>query len=354
MSLAQKLRDLFPTKWSLFIFIAYMALFINQGILVTATKNKDNSYDYNTVTVVILTEFTKLFMSLALYLHKQKWQLSALVEGIIANRRACLLYLVPAVLYCIYNMLTFVNLKAFDPTTYFLLLQLRVVVTGVMFQVLFKRRLSGRQWFSLLLLTLGCVIKQLNFGGPASAQAGKTWHDGIFSINLLLILVQVFCSCTAGVYNEYLLKQGAAGVDVMLQNAFMYADSIVFAVLTLAVRGELSAALTASALRSVARPAVLMIVFNNATVGIVTCYFLHSLDSILKTFASALELMFTAVLCWMIFGIPVYANTAVAIAIVSAAICVYAQQPVRNPPPAAGAAQKEGDSESGQPLLRNA
>ena len=50
-------------------------------------------------------------------------------------RPAFLLYLVPAVLYCVYNMLTFVNLSAFDPTTYFLLLQLRVVVTGVMYQV---------------------------------------------------------------------------------------------------------------------------------------------------------------------------------------------------------------------------
>ena len=63
--------------------------------------------------------------------------------------------------------------------------------------MLFKRRLSGRQWFSLLLLTLGCVIKQLNFGGPASAQTGKTWQDGIFSINLLLILVQVSQSMSA-------------------------------------------------------------------------------------------------------------------------------------------------------------
>ena len=26
-------RDLFPTKWSLFIFVAYMALFISQGLL---------------------------------------------------------------------------------------------------------------------------------------------------------------------------------------------------------------------------------------------------------------------------------------------------------------------------------
>ena len=58
-------------------------------------------------------------------------------------------------------------------------------------QVLFKRRLSGRQWFSLLLLTLGCVIKQLNFGDFAAAQPGKAWHEGLFSVNLLLILVQV-------------------------------------------------------------------------------------------------------------------------------------------------------------------
>ena len=47
----------------------------------------------------------------------------------------CLLYFVPAGLYCVYNNLGFVNLQHFDPTTYFLLLQFRVVVTGVIFQV---------------------------------------------------------------------------------------------------------------------------------------------------------------------------------------------------------------------------
>lgn len=45
------------------------------------------------------------------------------------------LYMVPALLYCLYNNLAFVNLAAFDPTTYFMLLQLRVVVTGIVFQV---------------------------------------------------------------------------------------------------------------------------------------------------------------------------------------------------------------------------
>lgn len=46
-----------------------------------------------------------------------------------------LYYFVPAALYCLYNNLQFVNLATYDPTTYYLLLQFRVVVTGVVFQV---------------------------------------------------------------------------------------------------------------------------------------------------------------------------------------------------------------------------
>jgi hypothetical protein len=45
------------------------------------------------------------------------------------------LYFIPAAMYCMYNNLAFLNLNNYDPTTYFLLLQLRVVVTGVVFQV---------------------------------------------------------------------------------------------------------------------------------------------------------------------------------------------------------------------------
>ncbi|XP_037072885.1 UDP-galactose transporter senju-like [Pollicipes pollicipes] len=330
MPLMTQLRELFPSKWSLFIFIAYMALFINQGLLVTATKKEDNSYSYNSVTVVLLAEVTKLFMSSLIYLQEHKWRVQDLLEDICTHRRALLYYTVPAGLYCVYNILTFTNLAAFDPTTYFLLLQLRVVVTGVTFQVLFKKKLTSRQWLSLLLLTVGCIIKQLNTG-PASASSSD-WLRGIFSFNIILILVQVFCSCFAGVYNEYLLKHQAVEVHIMLQNMFLYVDSIVAATLALWLRGQLGTALTGEALRSILHPAVLAIVLNNACIGIVTCFFLHSLNSILKTFASALELMFTAVLCWLIFGIPVYLNTVVAIAVVSVAICVYSQQPVRNPP----------------------
>ncbi len=44
-------------------------------------------------------------------------------------------YMIPALLYCLYNNLAFVNLKAYGPTSYWLLLQFRVVTTGVVYQV---------------------------------------------------------------------------------------------------------------------------------------------------------------------------------------------------------------------------
>jgi integrin beta 8 len=82
------------------------------------------------------------------------------------------LYFVPAGLYCIYNNLAFVNLANYDPTTYFLLLQMRTVVTGVMFQLLFRKVLSRKQWVSLGLLTLGCIIKEYRWQETA---AEKVW-----------------------------------------------------------------------------------------------------------------------------------------------------------------------------------
>lgn len=81
---------------------------------------------------------------------------------------------------------------------------------------------------------------------------------------------------------------------------------------------------------SIMKPGVISIIINNAAIGIVTSLFLRSLNSILKTFASALELMFTAVLCWLIFGIAVDLFTVLAIFIVSAATYLYAQNPVIN------------------------
>lgn len=289
----------------------------------TASKSQDNKYNYSTIAVVLFTECIKLILSIGIY-SKDK-ELRKLLPEIISNYKVLLLYFVPAFLYCLYNNLAFVNLASYDPTTYYLLLQLRVVFTAIIYQILFKRKLSKFQWISLILLTFGCIVKQM--GGFTT----NTSSSSFIKFNLLLILLQVFCSCFAGVYNEYLLKDVGSKVHIMIQNVFMYMDSIVCNLFVLLITGEFSR-LTELADAAVifANPTIIAVMMNNALCGIVTSFFLKSLNSILKSFASALELIFTAILCFLIFGIPIDAYTVIAIAIVSYATYLYSQNPVLN------------------------
>lgn len=62
-------------------------------------------------------------------------RITSLCADIRKDVKVMMLYFVPAFLYCLYNNLTFINLSTFDPTSYYLLLQFRVVVTGILFQV---------------------------------------------------------------------------------------------------------------------------------------------------------------------------------------------------------------------------
>ncbi|XP_015126719.1 UDP-galactose transporter senju [Diachasma alloeum] len=313
--------ELFPGRWSAVIFISYMALFVNQGIIVTWSQTKGD-YKYNVVTVVLMTEVLKLIVSTILYCGNN--DISSLLPEMIKHRKVLLLYMIPSFLYCLYNNLAFINLAAFDPTTYYLLLQFRVVITGIIFQVVFKKQLSKKQWMSLVILTLGCMMKHVNLN------SGSTVSNFHLNINALFIFIQTICSCLAGVYNEYLLKGQGASIDIYVQNVFMYIDSIMCNILVLILQGNLLGAFDNLGPSILFDPKVLVIIANNAAVGIITSFFLKTLNSILKTFASALELVFTAILCWILFGIPIYLNTVLAIGMVSYAVILYSQNPVQN------------------------
>ncbi|XP_054263155.1 UDP-galactose transporter senju-like isoform X1 [Macrosteles quadrilineatus] len=335
--------ELFPSKWSGFIFVAYMTLFVNQGLLVTASQDSNNGYLYNTIEAVLATEVVKLIVSIMLY--TKDHSILSLVADARMHSKVMYHYFVPAFLYCLYNNLAFVNLSVYDPPSYYLLLQLRVVITGILFQILFKKQLSGRQWVSLVLLTAGCMIKQLPLSDNTPQPLSQLTTDNadvvikavdkgtapLLSFHMLLIIVQVVCSCLAGVYNELLLKSSdGEACNIYIQNIFMYVDSIVCNVVLLAWQGQLPVLWDSEAFFSLFQVKVFLVILNNAAIGIVTSFFLRSLNSILKTFASALELVFTAILTRILFGIPIYLNTVFAIMIVSLAVIMYSQNPVSN------------------------
>lgn len=188
------------------------------------------------------------------------------------------------------------------------------------------------------------MIKQVNFDsandshaiganatiGHDNALTGKNTTGFDLSIDAVFILIQLVCSCLAGVYNEYLLKGTGAHINIYIQNVYMYLDSIVCNVALLILQGDLLSAFNIESLKFVFTFNVIIIMINNAAIGIITSFFLKYLNSILKTFASALELLFTAVLCYLLFQIPVYLNTILSIAVVSFSIYLYSLSPVVN------------------------
>ena len=64
------LKEIFPTASSVVIFISYMALFINQGILVTASRMGGKTYPYNPAAVVLLTEVLKFIFSSVAFIQR--------------------------------------------------------------------------------------------------------------------------------------------------------------------------------------------------------------------------------------------------------------------------------------------
>lgn len=180
------------------------------------------------------------------------------------------------------------------------------------------------------------MLKQLDFGKPEEDSAlalHKNTKGFDLSLSAVFIIIQVLCSCFAGVYNEHLLKREGADVNIYVQNVFMYLDSIICNLVVLLYQGDIQNAFKTDNLSVIFHYRVLVIMINNAIVGIITSFFLKSLNSILKTFASALELIIIAVLSYVLFKIPIHMNTILAIGVVSYAIILYSRNPVSNVKP---------------------
>ena len=84
------------------------------------------------------------------------------------------------------------------------LMKIRLLMTGFIYQFLFKRKLSFKQWISLLVLTGGCMIQKLNpdiiSTNSKTDETEYVFMDGnsLFSSSLVLIMIQViyFKYCT--------------------------------------------------------------------------------------------------------------------------------------------------------------
>ncbi|KAM0789570.1 hypothetical protein ACM66B_000380 [Microbotryomycetes sp. NB124-2] len=275
---------------------------------------------------------------------------------------------VPAALYATQNTLLYLALSNLDAATYQTTYQLKLLTTALFSILFFKRRLSWLKWFSLLLLTVGVAIVQLD-GAPTSHQSHQRLQQDR-RLGFAAILAACISSGLAGGWFEWVLKSpapspppsasstthtpttpntkttrgsattspGAASPSTPLSAApvlregspSLWARNIQLSIPSLVF--SLSGVLLSPQLRSYApkdiwlgfSPLVWSVVVNQALGGLLVAMVVRYADSVAKGFATSLAIVLSTLSSVVLFGLVPGASFLIGASLVILSTIIYA------------------------------
>ena len=353
--MSHSFTDATPIEQS--IFLLFMILWIVYGILNQYASINEITFD--ATQLVWSQEVLKIILSLILY-RIQDGNMIHLKNELKEHWSMILWYLIPAGLYALGDVLTYVNLRVFDPATLHLLGEMKLVVTAIVHQQLFKKMLNKSHWLALIIITAGCVLKALDsmelsnvssisLEEDINTQANSTTdsdedidtttpihhHPTPTIFNYSLIGIHILITTVAGVFNEKLLKDRQS-ICINLQNLCLYFDGILFLSLGMLIEGisddvestisetfiSYTSLVTLFSQPSVASMAVIMSIG-----GIITSRFLKIFDSIRKSVATALVVVSLPLLSRLIFHTSITVKMIISILMVVLGMNIYTSQP---------------------------
>ncbi|POW19708.1 hypothetical protein PSHT_04364 [Puccinia striiformis] len=113
---------------------------------------------------------------------------------------------IPAVMFVVQNNLQYLAASNLSVPLFQITYQLKILTTALCSVILLKRRLKRTQWVSLIILTAGVVIVQLNSSQEKAEPTGLNDTTRRQEMNQLLGLVAVVSACISSVYLERMLK----------------------------------------------------------------------------------------------------------------------------------------------------
>lgn len=329
----------------------YVLIWVTYTLLISSSRTEYGEYAYNPLSVILFSEIAKLIVStIALALKHSSHQDSLSVEpsmlgtdlekndhgkvtegvGAMFMQRVAVTcpglvsvveswevgkyFAVPAMIYAVYNMLSYVNLKLFSPVEFKVLINIRILLTGVTLHWGFGRTLASRQWIALLFLMLGCTLTQLT----------PDFHWKFEPFHLATMLVQSFLSSLGGVYSEILLQKNIS-LSIHVKNSYLYIFSILFNLVWISIAEPEMLASWAALTRGFNAHIVLLVAVSTSA-GLFTAVFLRYLGVIVKEYAHSLEIFSTAIFSWLVLGAPLSLQIVVSMVLVCVSVYIYNRQ----------------------------
>jgi len=275
-------------------------------------EEEETGFRYDATSVVLLTECAKLFFTLIFHFGtKNPTSYGAELTHIYSQRNAGVYFAVPALLYLAYNCLSFINLNTFDPASFKVLINMRILFSAVLFQLFFSKRLPLTKWCALVLLMIACGVNQIDPSFSLSASLSSLSFVGI----------QAFMSSLGGVYSEFLLKKDVE-VSMNVKNMYLYLFSISFNVAFIAFVNPTLLLSTDAFFHGYTTSTYVLVVLG-AFCGFSTALFLRHLSVLLKEYAHSGEMFVTALLSSRLFDEPLHPRLIVSMLLVSASLTLY-------------------------------
>jgi len=136
-------------------------------------------------------------------------------------------YGIPAMIYAVDNTFYYILLEYFTPPMLMVLQNIKVLVTGVVYTLVFRKQLSLLQWLSLLFVTIGIILVGIGRNLQEQPQPQEDQQQEEQNqhrlVGFALLLFAACLSSFGNVFCEKLLKKGDQhGLSLSQQNLRLY------------------------------------------------------------------------------------------------------------------------------------
>ncbi|XP_055829714.1 CMP-sialic acid transporter 2-like [Solanum dulcamara] len=300
-----------------FVTLILTVLTSSQSILIVWSK-RAGKYEYSVTTANFLVEALKCALSLAALV--RIWRKDGVTDD---NRLSTTwdevkVYPIPAALYLVKNLLQYYIFAYVDAPGYQILKNLNIISTGILYQIILKRKLTEIQWAAFILLCAGCTTAQLN---PSSDHVLRTPLQG-----WVMAIVMALLSGFAGVYTEAIIKKRPSR-NINVQNFWLYVFGMIFNAFAIMTQ-DFDAVMNDGFFHGYSLITVLMIL-NHALSGIAVSMVMKYADNIVKVYSTSVAMLLTAVVSVFLFGFHLSLAFFLGSTVVSVAIYLHSTSKAR-------------------------
>jgi UDP-sugar transporter A1/2/3 len=209
---------------------------------------------------------------------------------------------VPSLLYTVQNNLLFVGTSHLTACTFQVTYQLKIFTTGGASMILLGTYVAREKWFAMALLSVGVAIVNMSEQKSLTADSGVTTsRDVAYSATLVGFFAVALACCTsalASVYLELLMKR--ADTSIWLRNIQLALVGIPFALVVSFVCDR--SQIAQNGFLQGYTPLTWGVIACQAIGGIIVSMVLVYADNILKCFSTAISIVVTFILSWLLLG----------------------------------------------------